>query len=191
MPFQHRSCDAFHVFALADVAEFVLRTELGSETAQPVLVPRQQDELPALSCESARDRLADPTRRAGDDGYAVYRQTLTCRVEAIVRPAASVAIARSACRPAGERCVFHEPAKRSEPPFRSMSICLPSTKNRTDVIRFVELAATRSPAVLPTHAFAAGVIQVSAGPETPVMRTGWNAVFGWMSLPTELTFFAS
>jgi hypothetical protein len=72
-----------------------------------------------------------------------------------------------------------------------MSICLPSTKNRTEVIRFVELAATRSPAVLPTHAFSAGVTQVSAGPETPVMRTGRNAVFGWMSLPTELTFFAS
>jgi hypothetical protein len=96
VPSQHDSCDAFHVFALADVAQFVLRTELGSETAQPVLAPRQQDEVPALSCQSARDRLADPTRRAGDDGYAVYRQTLTCRVEAIVRPAASVAIARSA-----------------------------------------------------------------------------------------------
>ena len=109
MPSQHRSCDAFHVFALADVAQFVLRTELGSETAQPVLVSRQQDQLPALSCESASDRLADPARRPGDDGCAVYRQILTCRVEAIVRPAASVAIARSACRPAGERCVFHEP----------------------------------------------------------------------------------
>jgi hypothetical protein len=72
-----------------------------------------------------------------------------------------------------------------------MSICFPSTKNRTDVIRFVEPAATRSPAVLPTHAFSAGVTQVSAGPGTPVMRTGRNAVFGWMSLPTELTFFAS
>ena len=68
MSYQHGSCDALHVFALADVAQFVLRTELGSETAQPVLVPRQQDQLPALSCESARDRLADPTRRAGDDG---------------------------------------------------------------------------------------------------------------------------
>jgi hypothetical protein len=72
-----------------------------------------------------------------------------------------------------------------------MSICLPSTKNRTDVILFVEPAATRSPAVLPTHAFSAGVTHVSAGPETPVMRTGWNAVFGWMSLPTELTFFGT
>jgi hypothetical protein len=96
VPFQHRSRDAFHVFALADVAQFVLRSELGSETTQPVLIPRQQHESPALSCESARDRLADPTRRAGDDGYAVYRQILTRRVEAIVRPAASVAIARSA-----------------------------------------------------------------------------------------------
>jgi len=67
VPSQHRSCDAFHVFALADVAQFVLGTELGSETAQRVLVPRQQDQLPALSCESASDRLADPTRRAGDD----------------------------------------------------------------------------------------------------------------------------
>ena len=191
MPFQYGSRDAFHVFALADVAEFVLRTELGSESAQPVLAPRQQDESPALSCESACDRLADPTRSAGDDGYAVYRQTLTRRIEAIVRPAASVATARRVCRSAGERCVFHEPANRSEPPFRSMSICLPSTKNRTDVIRFVEPAATRSPAVLPTHAFSAGVTHVSVGPETPRMRTGRNAVFGWMSLPTALTFFAS
>lgn len=77
MPLQHGSGDALHLFAFADVAQLVLRTELTGESTQPVLVPRQQDELPSLNRKSARDRLADSTRRAGDDGYAVYRQTLT------------------------------------------------------------------------------------------------------------------
>jgi hypothetical protein len=79
VPLQHRGRGAFHVFALPDVAELVLDVELSGERAKRILAPRQQNEFPSLPCESARDRLADSARSAGDDGQAVYRQALSCR----------------------------------------------------------------------------------------------------------------
>ncbi len=59
MPLQYSSSDAFDFLAPANVAQLVFGTELGGESAEPFLVSRQQNELPALPCESARDRLAD------------------------------------------------------------------------------------------------------------------------------------
>src|SRR5260370_984049 len=80
--------------------------------------------------DRAGNRRADATRRAGDDGSVVviYRQAFTWRVAAKVRPPASVTTARRSCFPAGTRPVAHEPEKTSAAPFRTISICFPSTR---------------------------------------------------------------
>src|SRR5207248_8389463 len=161
------------------------------ERAQPVLPPRQQDELPAAGSELVRDRRADAARRPRDDRYTAQRQTRRWRDAENVRPPASVATASSVCGPRSAKRASHEPVKTSETALRSTSICLPSTRNRTDRIRRVELATTTRPTVLETHSFSAGETQVTAGPVTPVIETGRNAVFGRMLSPTPLTFFAS
>src|SRR2546430_17709873 len=98
-------------------------------------------------------------------------------------------MARSSCFPAGTRRVAHEPEKTSAVPFRSISICFPSTRKRTDRTRFVELATTTKAAVFAAQRFSAGVIHVNAGPDTPGIPTGLNAVLGRKSEPTQLTFF--
>jgi len=67
------------LFPVTDVAQVVLASKLFGECAQAVLAAGEQYEPPAFTCERAGNRFADPTRRAGDDGYAVvcYRQTFT------------------------------------------------------------------------------------------------------------------
>ena len=79
MPCQHRRRHTLDLFPATDVADVVLASELLGECAQTVLATGEQHQLPAFTCERAGDRFADPTRRAGDDGYAVvcYRQTFT------------------------------------------------------------------------------------------------------------------
>src|SRR5205807_10417752 len=167
-----------------DVADLVFGRELLRERAEPVLTTCQQYRMPAALRERAGDRLADPARRAGDDGDALYRQTLTTRVAESVRPPTSSAIASSTWRPGSTKLVLHEAEKTSDAPLRSTSICFPSARKRTDRTRLVELATTTRPAVFPTHVFAGGVTQVSAGPCTPVIDTALNFVFGRMSSPT-------
>jgi hypothetical protein len=81
--------------------------------------------------------------------------------------------------------------KTSDVPVLSIATCFPSTRNRTERTRLVELATTMSATVFCTHAFAGGETQLTAGPGTPVIDTERNAVFGRMLLPTPLTFFAS
>ena len=56
----------------------------------------------------------------------------------------------------------HEPEKTSAAPFRTISICFPSTRKRTDRTRFVELATTTRAAVFATQRFAAGMTKVAA-----------------------------
>jgi len=77
--FEHRGRNTLDVCPATDVAQFVLATKLLGESAQAVLATSEQHEPPALAGERAGDCLADPTRRAGDDGYLVvlYRQTFT------------------------------------------------------------------------------------------------------------------
>jgi hypothetical protein len=53
---------------IGDVADGVLRAELAGERLQPLLAARQQQAPPAARGEAADDRLAEPARRAGDDG---------------------------------------------------------------------------------------------------------------------------
>jgi hypothetical protein len=79
MPCQHRSGHAFDVLTASDIADLVLAPELRGERPQAVLAAGEEDDAPALAGETAGDRLADPARRAGDDGYTVvlYRQTFT------------------------------------------------------------------------------------------------------------------
>ena len=60
---------------VADVADVMLRPDLVRDPAQPLLVPGEQDQLPALLCERARDRRADPARAAGDDRDSPIRPT--------------------------------------------------------------------------------------------------------------------
>jgi len=99
MTCQHRCRHTLDLFPATDVAHFVFRSDARAEAARPlerhrkrclcfellgectqaVLAAGEQDQLPALTGERAGDRLTDPTRRTGDDGYAVagYRQTFT------------------------------------------------------------------------------------------------------------------
>jgi hypothetical protein len=76
---QHRRCHTLDVFAATDIADLVLTLKFVGKRAQAILPAGEQHEAPAFACERAGDRLADPTRRTGDDGYAVvvYRQTFT------------------------------------------------------------------------------------------------------------------
>src|SRR6476620_11220160 len=150
---QNASSYTLDIFTSPDIAELVLARKLFRECPQPVLAAGEQHHVPALAGECAGDRLADSTRRAGDDRYAIvcYRQTLTWRVAANVRPPASAATARNSCLPDEATRVVQEPRKRSDAPFRSMSVCFPSTKKRTDRTGLVELATTSRSAVFPTH----------------------------------------
>src|SRR2546423_15619007 len=75
MPFDHPRGDRLHVVAAADVAELVLGAQLLRERAQPVLPPRQQDELPAAGSELARDRRAEAARGPPADPSTPHRQT--------------------------------------------------------------------------------------------------------------------
>jgi hypothetical protein len=79
MTCQHRRSDTLDIFPAADVADVVLAPELRGECAQTVLAAGEQHHAPAFAGQRAGDRLADPTRRTGDDGYAVviYWQTFT------------------------------------------------------------------------------------------------------------------
>ena len=113
------------------------------------------------------------------------------RVAENVPPPASVASAVTACVPRSAKRAFHVPVKTSETPVRSIATCLPSTRKRTERTRLVEPATATSATVFSTHAFCGGDTQLTAGPETPVIDTERNAVFGRMLLPTPLTFFAS
>ena len=150
---QNGSGDTLDVFTSPDIAELVLARKFFRECAQPLLAAGEQHHVPVLSGECAGDRLADSARRPGDDRYAIvcYRQTLTWRLAANVRPPASVATARNSCLPGEATRVVQEPKKRSDVPFRSMSACFPSTRKRTDRTRLVELATTNRSAVFPTH----------------------------------------
>jgi hypothetical protein len=67
----HGRGDAVDVLPPPDVADLVLAVELCGKLSQPVLAPREQDDAPLPRGEQACDGLADPTRRAGDDGYAL------------------------------------------------------------------------------------------------------------------------
>jgi len=71
MPLQHGGGAAVDGAAVGDVAELVLGAELLGERAQPLLAAGDQDAVPASCGEGAGDRLADPGRGAGDDGYAL------------------------------------------------------------------------------------------------------------------------
>jgi hypothetical protein len=79
MTCQHRRCNTLDSFPAADVAHFVLASELRGECVQTVLAAGEQHEAPAFAGQRAGDCLADPARGTGDDGYAVviYRQTFT------------------------------------------------------------------------------------------------------------------
>jgi hypothetical protein len=79
MTFQQLGRDTLDVCSAADVAQLILSTELLGKRAQAVLAAGEQNQAPAFRGERASDCLADSTRRAGDDGYAVviYRQTFT------------------------------------------------------------------------------------------------------------------
>ena len=79
MTCQHRRCDTLDVCSATDVTNLVLHRELVGEPTQAVLAAREQHQAPALAGERAGDRLADATRRARDDRYAlaIYRQTFT------------------------------------------------------------------------------------------------------------------
>jgi hypothetical protein len=79
VPCEHRRRDTLDVCSAADVAQLILSTELLGERPQAVLAAGEQHQAPAFAGERASDCLADSTRRAGDDGYAVviYRQTFT------------------------------------------------------------------------------------------------------------------
>jgi hypothetical protein len=70
----HRLRDPVDCLAVGDVARLGLTAQLGRERAQAFLAPREEYGPEAASGERARDRLADPARRAGDDGYARVRQ---------------------------------------------------------------------------------------------------------------------
>jgi hypothetical protein len=76
---EYRLRHTLDVFAATDVTHLVLAFEFVGERAQAVLSAGEQHEAPAFACERAGDRLADPTRGTGNDGYAVviYRQTFT------------------------------------------------------------------------------------------------------------------
>ena len=106
MAFHDRCGHSLDVLAPADVTDLVLRAELLRKGAQPVLPPRQQDDVHLPRGEGAGDRFPDPARSPGDDGY---RQTRTCRVAASVRPPASEATARKTCLPVEASRAFHEP----------------------------------------------------------------------------------
>ena len=54
--------------SVGDVAQLDLAAELLGERAEPVLPARDEHALPALLREESRRRLADPGRRARDDG---------------------------------------------------------------------------------------------------------------------------
>ena len=79
MTCQQRRCHTVNVFAATDIADLILALEFVCERAQSVLPAGEQHEAPAFASERAGDRLADPTRGTGNDGYAVviYRQTFT------------------------------------------------------------------------------------------------------------------
>ena len=64
---EHGRGGALDRLAFGDVAELVLAAELGRERCEPVLAACHQDEVPAVASEPARERLADPARRARDD----------------------------------------------------------------------------------------------------------------------------
>src|SRR4029079_8898170 len=179
---------SFHLVALRDVAELVLGSELLGERPQPILATRHQDKLPPVLRELAADRLADPARGSGDNGY---RQTRTFLAAATSRPPASVATARRTCGPVGTSLVPHELVYTRSAPLRSTPICFPSAKKRTERIGRVELAVTTSAAVFATHRLAAGRTHVSAGPDTPLIVKSLKAVFGRISSLTELMFFPS
>jgi hypothetical protein len=76
---QHRCRHTLDLFPTTDVAHVVLALQLLGKGAQAVLAAGEQHQLPGFAGQGAGDRLADATRRAGDDGYAVacYRQTFT------------------------------------------------------------------------------------------------------------------
>jgi hypothetical protein len=79
MTCQHRRCNTLDSFPAADVADVVLALELRGECAQTILAAGEQHHAPAFAGQRAGDRLADPARGTGDDGYPVviYRQTFT------------------------------------------------------------------------------------------------------------------
>jgi hypothetical protein len=106
MASEHGCCNALDVLTLADIADLVFRAQLLGKRAQPILSSRQQNDLRIACRECTCDRLADPARSTGDDGYL---QTRTCRVAARVCPPASKATARSACFPVRAEPRFHEP----------------------------------------------------------------------------------
>ena len=79
MTCQHRPRDTLDVCSATDVANLVLHPEFVGEPTQAVLAAREQYQTPAFAGERAGDCLADATRRARDDRYAlvIYRQTFT------------------------------------------------------------------------------------------------------------------
>ena len=58
---------------VAHVTDLDLAPELVGERAESILPPRDEDAVPALLAEQARDRLAEPGGRARHDGDPAAR----------------------------------------------------------------------------------------------------------------------
>src|SRR5439155_17579272 len=96
MPFAHRCSHPLDSLSVADVADFVLASDLVCRRLQAILPSPDQDAVPAPRGKPAGDRGPDPRRAAGDDGY---RHTRTAREARVPPPRAATTTARSRWRP--------------------------------------------------------------------------------------------
>jgi hypothetical protein len=67
MPLADARPEFLHRSPVADVADFELAVDLGSEGPQPLLAPGDEDAVPAPPGQLARGRLANPGGGARDE----------------------------------------------------------------------------------------------------------------------------
>jgi hypothetical protein len=99
MPRDDRVRRALDSGAVGDVTGLVLAADFVDQRAQTVAAPCQEDAVPPVARETARERLADAARGTGDDGDATQRQTRTVRSARAARPRTSRTIDDSRCLP--------------------------------------------------------------------------------------------
>src|SRR5215211_1648808 len=191
MPSQHPLGHPLGGGAVGHVAHLELRVELLRERADPVLTPREQHAPPAAGRERACRRGADAARGSGDDGDSGYLHTRTSRRVVATRPAASRTVAVRWCLPFFSRRTFQFASYRPATPRRFSAMRLFASLNSTERSVLVELATTSKRSVARAHSFGCGKTQVRVGRATTFTLTFWKRVFGMMSLPIVLTFFAS